>query len=111
MWQDGDSSLDSVQQTSISGQRAQRWRLRTSAQEATLNEIANSKSRRPLEHNGTFECIYVQVGRKIAPMRRGPAVVLDTDKTRDTVKFCYFSGAKILYVLDLKTYLIIFARK
>ena len=61
MRQDGESHLELVQDMSISGRR-RNWKLRTSAREATLIEIANSKLRRLLAQNNTFGCTDPQVG-------------------------------------------------
>ena len=94
---DEDSDLDFAQDTSASGQFAQLWKLRTSAQEATLTEIRNGKSRPPLARIKTFGCKDVQVGdsaglrqqigRKSAPKWRGLAVALDVGGARVAVKF------------------------
>ena len=61
--------------------------LRITAQEAALRESANGKLQRPLAHYQSFERAEVEVGepalfyetagRKSAPRRRCPAVVLD----------------------------------
>ena len=47
MRQDGDINLDFVQDTSISAQRVEQWKLRTSDQKAVLGEIVDGKLRRP----------------------------------------------------------------
>ena len=66
------------------------------AQEAALEEVARSKSRRLLEYNRSLNCTDVAVGdsllfyktvtRKSTPRRRGPATILDTDATRATAE-------------------------
>ena len=67
------------------------------AQEATLKEVANSKLRRLLARNKTFNCAEIDVGdmvlfykaqsRKSAPRWRGPAKVLEIDDSEVTVSF------------------------
>ena len=86
-----------AQDTSISGQFVQQWKLRMKAQEAAMKEIANSKLRRLLAYNKTFECTDIKMGdtvlfyksphRKSHPRWRGPAKILDIDETGVTVKF------------------------
>ena len=69
------------QDTSLSGQFVQRWRLRIMAQEAALKEVAKRKLRRLLAYNDTVDCAYVEVDdtffeashRESAPRWRGPA--------------------------------------
>ena len=61
-WGDSEDDLLFAQDTSISGQFAQQWQLRIRAQEAAPKEIANSKLRRLLAHNKTFDCVDVKSG-------------------------------------------------
>ena len=61
-WDDSEDDLLFAQDTSISGQFAQQWQLRIRAQEAALKEIANSKLRRLLAYNKTFDCADIKVG-------------------------------------------------
>ena len=61
-WGGGGEDLLSAQDTSLSRQFAQQWKLRMRAQEATLREVANSKLRRLLAHNQTFSCAEIDVG-------------------------------------------------
>ena len=67
------------------------------AQGAALKEVANSKLRRLLAYNKTFNCADIKVGdlvlfykaphRKSRPRWRGPALLLDIDETGATVKY------------------------
>ena len=50
-WRDDDEGIGFAQETSISGQFAQQWELRKTAQEAALKEMAKSELRRLLTHN------------------------------------------------------------
>ena len=96
-WEDNDDDLLFAQDTSASGQFVQQWKLRMMAQEAALKEVANSKLRRLLAHNKTFNCADIKVGdtalfykaphRKSHPRWRGPALILDIDETGVTVKY------------------------
>ena len=61
-WDDSEEDLLFAQDTSSKGQFANQWKLRMRAQEATLKEVANSKLRRILAHNQTFNCTEVAVG-------------------------------------------------
>ena len=61
-WEDNDDDLLLSQDTSASGQFAQQWKLRMMAQEAALKEVANSKLRRQMAHNKTFNCTDIKVG-------------------------------------------------
>ena len=61
-WDDTDEDLLFAQDTSISGQFVHQWQLRMRAQEASLKEIANSKLRRLLAYNKTFDCVDIKVG-------------------------------------------------
>ena len=54
VWGDGNEDLLFAQDASLAGQFVQRWKLRMRAQEATLKEVANSKLRRLLARNKTF---------------------------------------------------------
>ena len=62
VWRDGGDDLLFVQETSISGQFAQQWRLRMMARKAALREMANSESRRLFAHARLFDCPDVKVG-------------------------------------------------
>ena len=96
-WGDTDEDLLFVQDTSVSGQFVQQWELRMMAQEAAHKEIANSKLRRLLAHNQTFNCTDIKIGdsvlfykaphRKSHPRWRGPATILDIDETGVLVKY------------------------
>ena len=96
-WDDSDDDLLFAQDTSISGQFAQQWQLRIRAQEAALKEIANSKLRRLLAYNKTFDSVDVKVGdevlfykapqKKSNPRWRGPATILDIDESGVVLKF------------------------
>ena len=96
-WIDSDEDLLFAQDTSISGQFAQQWQLRIRAQEAALKEIANSKLRRLLAYNETFDCVDIKVGdtvlfykaphKKSNPRWRGPAAILDIDESGVTLEF------------------------
>ena len=65
------------------------------AREAALKHVANSKLRKPLAYNKSFECTGVRiedtapcfpaVNRRRAPRWRGPAKISDTDDTGATV--------------------------
>ena len=62
-----------------------------------MKQIANGKLRWLLARDKSVECanlrvggsviFYELVGRKSAPKRRGPAVIMDIDETGATVKF------------------------
>ena len=90
-------AIQPIQHTSISGQFVQRWRLRIRAQKAALKESANSKLRRLLACNKTFDCVDIKVGysvlfykaprKKSNPRRRGPATILDIDESGAVLKF------------------------
>ena len=81
-WEDRDEDLASAQDTSLSGQFAQQWKLRMMAQEAALKEIANSRNRRAAAYNKSFNCTNVKNGdtalfykaqrKKGAPWLMGP---------------------------------------
>ena len=83
--EDSDEDLMFAQGASLAGQFAQPWKLRMRAWGATLEEIANSKLRRPSAHNETFKCAEVDVGdmllfyrsrnRESPPRWSGPAEV------------------------------------
>ena len=94
-----DRDADSLfaQETTLSGQFTQQWRLRMVAQEAAPEGVANSKLRPPSAYNKSFNCADIaiadsapfqkRVNRKSAPRRRGTAKILDIDETGVTVKF------------------------
>ena len=64
-WGDEDEDLLFAQDTSLSGQFVANWKLRMLAQEAALKEIANSKLRRILAFNNSFESVDVKVGDEV----------------------------------------------
>ena len=64
-WGDTDEDLLFAQDTSISGQFVQQWQLRIRAQEAALKEIADSKLRRLLAYNKTFDCVDINAGDSV----------------------------------------------
>ena len=94
-WYGDDRGLEFAQDTSILWQFTQQWKLGTMAQEATPEEAANSKIRRLLVRNKSFERPDVSAGysvlflepvaRKRLPRQRRPAVVLDIDEVGGTV--------------------------
>ena len=96
-WKACGGGLLFAQETSISGQFAQRWKLRMTAQEAALEEMTDSKLRRLLARIRSFEGadaragysarFYESVKRKSAPRRFGPAAILDFDDTGVTATF------------------------
>ena len=53
-WEAGEGDLLFAQDTPLTGQFAQQRKWRMRAQGATLQEVANSKLRRLLAHNKTF---------------------------------------------------------
>ena len=67
------------------------------AQEAALKQVADSKLRRLLAYNKSFNCTGINVGdsvlfykkqnRKRSRRRRGPAKISDVDETGATVAF------------------------
>ena len=61
-WEGGDEDMLFAQDTSLAGQFVNQRKLRMRAQEATLKEIANSKLRRLLARNQTFNCAEIDVG-------------------------------------------------
>ena len=96
MWRDGDSDLLFAQDARNSGHVAQWWRLRTFAQKATLEEIANIKVRQLPARDQSPDCtdvegrdsaLYKLIRRQFAPELYRPAVVPDTDGTCVAVKF------------------------
>ena len=60
--EDDDEGALLSQDTSLSGQVAQQWKRRARAQEAALKEAANSKFRRLLAYNKSFNCADIAVG-------------------------------------------------
>ena len=96
-WEDMDEDLTFAQDTSVSGQFAQQWKLRMMEQEAALGEVADGKPRRLLAYNKSFSCTGVKIGgaslsrktvnKKSAPRKRGPALILDIGETGATVEF------------------------
>ena len=95
-WDDSDDGRLFAQDTSISGQFAQQRQGRIRAQEAALAGVANSKLRRLLAYNKTFDCIDIKVGdsvlfykapqKKRNPRWRGSATILDNDECGVTMK-------------------------
>ena len=77
-WDDSDDGRLFAQDTSISGQFAQQRQGRIRAQEAALAGVANSKLRRLLAYNKTFDCIDIKVGDSVllykAPQRKAVRV-------------------------------------
>ena len=55
-WENQDGDMMFAQDTSRAVQFVRQWKLRMRAQEATLKEITNSKLRRQLAHNKSFNC-------------------------------------------------------
>ena len=82
-WGYGDEDLLFLQDASLSRQFVTQWKLRMSAQQAALKEIANGTLRRSLAFNNSFDIMDVRVGdqvlfhrappRKSSPRWRGPA--------------------------------------
>ena len=82
-----------AQDTSLSGQYVAQWKLRITAQDAAFN----SKLRRILAFNNSFDSVGVRVGdgvlfhkapsRKSAPRWRGPARVLPLDESGAALSF------------------------
>ena len=60
--EDDDEGALLSQDTSLSGQVAQQWKRRARAQEAALKEAANSKFRRLLAYNKSFNCAETAIG-------------------------------------------------
>ena len=96
-WEDKDEDLTFAQDTSLSGEFVQQWKLRMMAQEAAPKEIAISRLRRSLAYNKSFNCRGVQIGdtvliykstkRKSAPRSRGPEKILDVADAGVPAKF------------------------
>ena len=96
-WEDKDEDLAFAQDASAPGQFVQQWRLRAMAPEAALKEIANSKLRRLLAFNKSFNCADIEIGetvlfymaqsKKGAPRWRGPVLILGSDGAGVTLKF------------------------
>ena len=96
-WGDSEEALFFAQDTSLAGQFVNQLKLRVRAQEATLGGVANSKLRRKLAHNQTFNCTEAAVGdivlfyktpnRRSSPRWRGPAKVLEIGEAGVTVHF------------------------
>ena len=61
-WEDKDEDSAFAQDTSLSGQFVQQWRLRMMAQEAARQVIANSRLRRLLASNKSFTCTDEKIG-------------------------------------------------
>ena len=95
--QDTGANLDFVQNTSATSHFTPRWKLGVMAQGAMLKGMANSKLRRILDRDQSFECtgirvgdsaiFYEQISRKSTPEWRGPAIVSDIDENSVTAKF------------------------
>ena len=96
-WGDQDENLLFEQDSSVSGQFAQQWKLRMMAEEAALKEAANSKLKRHLAYNKTFNCADAENGDailfnkapnwKCRPKWGGPARVLEIDETGETAQY------------------------
>ena len=92
-----DEDLLLFRDTPKSGRFVRRRKLRISAHATIPKGVANSKLRRLLAHNTSFNCADVKVGDAVllhkapnrdgAPRRRGPSEILDIDETGATVKF------------------------
>ena len=90
-WEKAAADLLTARDTSLSVQFAQQCKLRMMAREAASKEVANSKLRRLLAYNKSFNCADVKIGdavllnkstnKKSSPRRRGPAKILDIDET------------------------------
>ena len=97
MWWDVDNDLDFAQGAAILGQFVRRWKLRTPAQGAHFEEIANGHLRRLLARNKSFErtnvevgdsaLLYKLVGRVCGSTWRGPSAVLKFDGAGVRVRF------------------------
>ena len=61
-WGYEDEDLLLLQDASLSGQFVTQWKLRMSAQQAALKEIANGTLRRSLAFNNSFDSTDVRVG-------------------------------------------------
>ena len=61
MWQDGDGGLAFLRDASEGSQFVWQWELRITATEGTLQDAANSKLRRLLSHNRTFQSTQIKV--------------------------------------------------
>ena len=80
------------QDTSGSGKSAQQWKLRVTAREAALKEVADCKLVCLLAHNKTFDSADAKLGdsalffkapnRNSHPNWRGPARILDVDELK-----------------------------
>ena len=64
-WRGGNSDLEFSQDVSIPGQFVRQLKLRITAQEAALKEIAGSKLRRLLAQNKYRGCADVRVGGSV----------------------------------------------
>ena len=61
-WEEKDEAVTLADDTSLSGQFAQHWKLRIMAQEAALKEIADGRLRRALAFNESFSRADVKIG-------------------------------------------------
>ena len=66
-WEDADDDSTFAQDTPLAGQVAQQWELRMRAQETVLKEVADSKLRRLLARNKSFNCADINLGDAVLP--------------------------------------------
>ena len=64
-WEDYDRDLHFVQNTSVSSQFTQQWKLRVTAQGARGTGPANGKLRRIMDRNQTFNSIDIAIGDSV----------------------------------------------
>ena len=64
-WGGANKDMAFSQDTSLSGQLSQRWKLRKMAQEAALQEIASSRLLRLLAFNESLACTNVKIGERV----------------------------------------------
>ena len=83
------ADLEFDQNTSAAGQFARKRKLRATAQESLLKEIANRQLRRILDRNRIFEGTYTAVGDQLPeyPERAGPVIILAINETEATAAF------------------------
>ena len=96
-FEDKDGDLTFAQDSSLSRQFVQQWKLRILAQEAALREFAGGRLRNFLAYSKSFKCTGVEIrntalgykaqNKKIAPRWRGPGLILDIDETGVTATF------------------------
>ena len=64
-WGNKGEDLTFAQDTSLSSQFVQPWKLRMMAQEAALKEVANGKLRRLLASDKSFNCNDVKISSTV----------------------------------------------